>query len=397
MRLIGSPPGRCTIARPLHEANPCTRSTCSSSSPSGMQSWRRSRGSTRGLRVVDARGWFDDEIRQTWPQWSVERYLGSAPVRRAHARSATASWLRPRWSWAAGRFPSICGRGRRGCGGFINARRGPAICGAGICGAATSCVTTSRGHGNTRAMAEYVLACFLHFARGLHRAYRDRQRQQFEHRTYQPILIEGKTVCVIGAGGIGQAVGSLCAGAGMRVVGTRRHVSPGDALPSGFSRLESPEHVYTLLGESDFVAVCCQWTPETTGLIGRAAFAAMRPGTVLVNVARGEIIDEEALIAALAAGKAAWRRSGRLPRGVRACPRSAASGRTNASDHAACLRRYGCRAASGRRGVLRQSARLSGRATARQRDRLGAGLLISGRYLPLINWCKCWPKSVPSW
>ena len=163
-------------------------------------------------------------------------------------------------------------------------------------------VTTSRGYGNTRPMAEYVLACFLHFARGLPRAYRDRQRQQFEHRPYQPVLLEGKTVCVIGAGGIGQAVGRLCAGAGMRVVGTRRRVSAGDALPARWSRLESAEHVYTLLGESDFVAVCCQWTPETTGLIGRRAFAAMRPGTILVNVARGEIIDEEALIAALAAG-----------------------------------------------------------------------------------------------
>ena len=164
-------------------------------------------------------------------------------------------------------------------------------------------VTTSRGHGNTRAMAEYVLACFLHFARGLHRASRDQQQQRFEHGTYRPVLIEGKTVCVVSAGGIGQAVGSLCAGAGMRVVGTRRHASPGDALPVGFSRLESPEHLHTLLAESDFVAVCCQWTPETTGLIGHAAFAAMRPGTVLVNVARGEIVDEEALLAALASGK----------------------------------------------------------------------------------------------
>ena len=152
-------------------------------------------------------------------------------------------------------------------------------------------------------MAEYVLACFLHFARGLHRAYRDGQRQRFEHGTYRPISIEGKTVCVVGAGGIGQAVGRVCAGAGMRVVGTRRHLSSRDALPSGFSRLESPEHLHMLLGESDFVAVCCQWTPETTGLIGAGAFAAMRQGTVLVNVARGEIVDEEALIAALAAGK----------------------------------------------------------------------------------------------
>jgi len=89
----------------------------------------------------------------------------------------------------------------------------------------------------------------------------------------------------------------------MRVVGTRRHVSAGDALPSGFTRLETPEHLHALLAESDFVAVCCQWTQETTGLIGPSAFAAMRPGAVLVNVARGEIVDEEALISALAAGK----------------------------------------------------------------------------------------------
>src|SRR5262249_24113595 len=155
----------------------------------------------------------------------------------------------------------------------------------------------------TRAMAEYVLACFLHFARGLHRADRDRQRQEFEHRSYGPVLIEGKTVCVGGAGGIGQAV---------RVLLARRRIArgrptpdraPRDRPPVGFSRLEGPERLHALLAETDFVAVCCQWTPETTGLIGPAAFAAMRPGTVLVNVARGEILDEEALVAALSSGK----------------------------------------------------------------------------------------------
>src|SRR5215510_7390732 len=161
----------------------------------------------------------------------------------------------------------------------------------------------SRGYGNTRAMAEHVLACFLHFARGLHRAHRDRERQQFEHGSYRPVLIEGKTVCVVGAGGIGQEVGRLCASAGMRVIGTRRRPTVAAAPPAGFSRLESPERLHALLGESDAVVVCCQWTPETTGLIGREAFAAMKPDAILVNVARGEIVDEDALIAALAAGK----------------------------------------------------------------------------------------------
>jgi phosphoglycerate dehydrogenase-like enzyme len=88
----------------------------------------------------------------------------------------------------------------------------------------------------------------------------------------------------------------------MRVIGTRRRVAPDAVLPGGFSRLEPPERLHALLAESDAVVVCCQWTPETTKLIGREAFAAMKPGAILVNVARGEIIDEEALIAALAAG-----------------------------------------------------------------------------------------------
>ncbi|HTE85463.1 MAG TPA: D-2-hydroxyacid dehydrogenase, partial [Dehalococcoidia bacterium] len=162
-------------------------------------------------------------------------------------------------------------------------------------------VTTSRGYGNTRPMAEYVLACFLHFARGLHRAEVDRGQQTFDHRAYQPVSLAGKTVCIVGAGGIGLAVGELCAAAGMRVVGTRRQATAGEPPPPGFSGLAGAEGLHSQLRESTFVAVCCPWTRETTNLIGREAFAAMQPGTVLVNVARGEIVDEVALIEALEA------------------------------------------------------------------------------------------------
>jgi lactate dehydrogenase-like 2-hydroxyacid dehydrogenase len=88
----------------------------------------------------------------------------------------------------------------------------------------------------------------------------------------------------------------------MRVVGTRRRAAPDTVLPDGLSRLERPEHLYALLGGSHAVVVCCQWTSETTELIGREAFAAIKPGVILVNIAPGEIIDEAALIAALAAG-----------------------------------------------------------------------------------------------
>ncbi|HZO41314.1 MAG TPA: D-2-hydroxyacid dehydrogenase [Methylomirabilota bacterium] len=255
------------------------------------------------LSVLDARGLFDDEIRQTWPQWSVDRYLGKrrGPSSTREERDrllSQAEVILGGWPFPLdlrARAPRLRWFHQRPAGAS-NLRRGD-LWGSDVT------VTTSRGYGNTRAMAEYVLACFLHFARGLHRANRDRQRQSFEHGAYRPVLIEGKTVCVVGAGGIGQEVGALCAGAGMRVVGTRRHVLPGGVMPAGFSRLETPEHLHELLGESEFVAVCCQWTPETTRLIGHEAFAVMRPGTTLVNVARGEIIDEEALIAALEAGR----------------------------------------------------------------------------------------------
>jgi phosphoglycerate dehydrogenase-like enzyme len=263
---------------------------------------RRIAAVDRCVGVVDARGWFDVELRETWPPWTVHRYLGprGGPIRSRREcdhRLATAEIIlggfpfpldlrarAPRLRWFH-QLPA----------GASNLRRGD-LWGSDVL------VTTSRGYGNTRAMAEYVLASLLHFARGLPQAARERERHQFDHRAYRPLLLQGKTVCVVGAGGIGQEVGRLCASAGMRVVGTRRRVAPETALPDGFSRLESPEHLPALLAESDAVVVCCQWTPETTQLIGREAFAVMKPGTILVNVARGEIIDEAALLAALAAG-----------------------------------------------------------------------------------------------
>jgi phosphoglycerate dehydrogenase-like enzyme len=255
------------------------------------------------VRVVDARGWFDAEIAETWPRWTVERYVAQRPIMEhsrqeldqvlASAEIILGGWpfpldlraraLRLRW---VHQLPA----------GATNLMRGDLWNSDVI-------VTTSRGYGNTRAMAEYVLATFLHFARGLHRARHDQQRYRFDHCAYGPVVIEGKTLCVVGAGGISQEVGRLCAAAGMRVIGTRRSGAPSGRLPEGFSQLGSPEDLKQFLAQSDFVAVCCQWTPETTGLIGREAFAAMKPNATLVNVARGEIIDEDALLAALGQGK----------------------------------------------------------------------------------------------
>jgi phosphoglycerate dehydrogenase-like enzyme len=160
-------------------------------------------------------------------------------------------------------------------------------------------VTTSRGAGNTLAMAEYAVAGILYFAKGLHHASLDRDAGTFDHRPYRPLLLHGKTACVVGAGGIGVEVGRLCAAFGMRVLGTRRHPEPDAALPLGFSEIGGARDLDRFIPDSDFVVICCQWTPETTRLFNHDRFAAMKPGSVLVNVARGEIVDEQALIEAL--------------------------------------------------------------------------------------------------
>ena len=140
----------------------------------------------------------------------------------------------------------------------------------------------------------------------------------FNARAYRPLLLEGKNVCVVGAGGIGLEVGRLCAALGLRVVGTRRHKRPDEPLPPGFTEIGGAEDLDRFLPDSDIVVVCCQWTPETTRLFNQDRFAAMKWGGIFVNVARGEIVDEDALADALEARSPARRRARRLCRRVRA-------------------------------------------------------------------------------
>jgi phosphoglycerate dehydrogenase-like enzyme len=254
------------------------------------------------IRLVDAGGWFDGEIRETWPAYSVSRYLApNAAGQGTHAERdrllAEAEVILGGWPFPLdlrARAPRLKWFHQRPAGAS-NLRLGD-LWGSDVV------VTTSRGVGNTLAMAEYAIAGILWFAKGLNQAGADREAARFDHRAYRPLLIEGKTLCVVGAGGIGREVGRLAAALGMRVIGTRRHPGPGTGLPTGFSAMGDAGDLDRFLAESRFVVICCQWTRETTGLINAARLAAMQPGTVLVNVARGEIVDETAVADALQRG-----------------------------------------------------------------------------------------------
>ncbi len=255
-----------------------------------------------GIELIDVGGWFEGEIRQTWSDFAVARYLppgstGSGSRDERDRLLAQAEVILGGWPFPLdmrARAPRLKWFHQRQAG--ASNLLGSDLWGSDIV------VTTSRGAANPLPIAEYALSGILYFAMGLHRAAVDREAGAFDHRAYRPLLLHGKTVCVVGAGGIGREVGRLCAALGMRVVGTRREVRPGAPLPPGFAEMGGAADLDRFLPDSDFVAICCQWTPETTRLFNPDRFARMKPGSVLVNVARGEIVDEEALADALERG-----------------------------------------------------------------------------------------------
>jgi glyoxylate/hydroxypyruvate reductase A len=254
------------------------------------------------VQLVDAGGWFDGEIRETWPAFTSARYLppgatGSGTREERDRLLATAEVILGGWP-----VPLDLRKRAPRLKWFHQRPAGASNLLTGDLWGSDVVVTTARGAGNTLAIAEYALAGILYLAKGLNHAAAERGVGAFDRRAYRPLLLQGKTACVVGAGGIGREVGRLCAAVGMRVLGTRRHLDAGAASPAGFTRLGGPQDLASFLPESDVVVICCQWTPETTRLFDKDRLAAMKAGSVLVNVARGEIIDEEALVDAIERG-----------------------------------------------------------------------------------------------
>lgn len=149
-------------------------------------------------------------------------------------------------------------------------------------------------------IAEYVFAGMLHFVVGL--ADRDTRFRAGSWRdepstggAFRPELA-GRTLGCVGYGHIGRAVGRRARAFGMRVMAITRGRTPVDPAPDWLGR---PEQLDTLLEAADFVLVACPLTGATRGLIGHHQLGHMKPDAVLINVARGPIVDEDALYRAL--------------------------------------------------------------------------------------------------
>lgn len=153
---------------------------------------------------------------------------------------------------------------------------------------------------NAVAVAEHAIALILAVARRLPEA-RDNQHKKFWRGmigdlTTREDEIRGKTMLVVGMGRIGSHLAMLGKAFGMKVVGIRQDPSKGT---NGADSIHAMGELVKLVPQADIVALTCALTPETTGLMSAAAFAAMKPAAMFVNVARGKVADENALIAAM--------------------------------------------------------------------------------------------------
>jgi len=157
---------------------------------------------------------------------------------------------------------------------------------------------------NARAVAEHALALILAVARRLPEA-RDNQHKKMWRGMLGDLSqredeLGGKTLLIVGMGRIGSHLAKLAKAFDMKVLGIRRDPAQG---ANGADSIHGMAELVKLVPQADVVALTCALTPETTGLMSAAAFAAMKPSSMFVNVARGKVADEAALIKTLQANR----------------------------------------------------------------------------------------------
>ena len=153
-------------------------------------------------------------------------------------------------------------------------------------------------------LAEYSMMAISYFAKDLPRLLQQQQDKQWIK--YSVEEIRGKTLGIVGYGDIGKATARLAKAYGMKIIALRRNpiTSPKDDLCDvTLSSSNDPNALYQLLSSSDYVLCAAPLTPETKGLFNVKAFSFMKPHAVFINVGRGAIVEEDALIDVLKNGK----------------------------------------------------------------------------------------------
>ncbi|HEX2728791.1 MAG TPA: D-2-hydroxyacid dehydrogenase [Rubrobacteraceae bacterium] len=161
-------------------------------------------------------------------------------------------------------------------------------------------VVTTAGGVYSGPLAEFVMLALLSRVKDFDRLRSDQRERRWGERHVQ--TLEGATLCIVGMGSIGRAIARRARPFGMRVLGVKRAVREDDPAREDADRLYETAGMREALAEADYVAVTLPHTPETNRLLDADAIAAMKPGAYFVNVGRGKVVDERALVRALQSG-----------------------------------------------------------------------------------------------
>jgi phosphoglycerate dehydrogenase-like enzyme len=163
-----------------------------------------------------------------------------------------------------------------------------------------SSVPLTNGRGVfSQSLGEFALAAILYFAKDLRRMNRNQEAGRWEQ--FDIVEISGQTVGILGYGDIGRAVASRVRPMGMRVLAVKRHGPSLYNVDPLVHQIFPPDKRTEMLAQSDYVVAAAPLTSETRGMIGEAEFQAMKPTAVVINIGRGPVIDEAAMVRALAA------------------------------------------------------------------------------------------------
>lgn len=148
-------------------------------------------------------------------------------------------------------------------------------------------------------MVEYVVMVMLYFTKEVGRLMANKEAKQWDRFNMREL--SGQTVGIIGLGRIGMEVARISKGLGMHVLGVRR--SKPEVLLPYVDAVHQPDKLSLVLSSSDFVVLTVPITPETKHMIGDAQLKSMKPTSVLINVSRGTVVNEQALVSALKEGR----------------------------------------------------------------------------------------------
>jgi len=169
--------------------------------------------------------------------------------------------------------------------------------------AASELVITTGSGVHAIPISEHILAYLFAFARALPQAIRGQTQRAWQQPEWSRIFeLAGKTMVLIGVGAIGERTALMAHGLGMRVLGVRQNA---DVSTPGVEAMFAPAALLDVLPQADFVVITVPLTEATRGLIGEAELQAMKESAYIVNIGRGGVIDEPALVPALQEGRLA--------------------------------------------------------------------------------------------